>query len=149
MARYRNTNDPVYKDSCVEFFIALADDDAYSNIEANRLGTCLVGYGSGRENRKLLATEAIAGIEPLAHLKVANHGQTGKAWELTLRIPASVFTEHSLNDLGGIRARGNFYKCGDDLPEPHFLTWQPIVAPAPDFHRPEQFGQIAFSESMG
>src|ERR1700744_2491546 len=32
LARYRKTNDPVYKDSCVEFFIAF-DDKTYYNLE--------------------------------------------------------------------------------------------------------------------
>src|SRR5471030_1769809 len=37
LARYKHINDPVYKDSCVEFFIAFDDDKAYYNIEFNRL----------------------------------------------------------------------------------------------------------------
>lgn len=145
LARYRNTNDPVYKDSCVEFFISFGEEKAYYNLEVNCLGTCLLGYGPDRHNRKLLPATVISEIEHLAHLKVLNHGRTGKAWELTLRIPASVFTEHQLENFSGLQARGNFYKCGDDLPEPHFLAWHPIEAPEPDFHRPECFGAISFA----
>ena len=36
----------------------------------------------------------------------------------------------------GLRARMNLYKCGDDLSHPHFLSWQPIEAPKPNFHLP-------------
>ncbi len=144
LARYRNINDPVYKDTCVEFFISFGEERAYYNIEANCLGTCLVGYGPGKHDRKPLAVEAISQIEHLANLKVANHGQKERAWELTLRIPATVFTEHRLENFSGLQARGNFYKCGDDLPEPHFLVWNPVTAPAPEFHRPGDFGAISF-----
>jgi hypothetical protein len=39
---------------------------------------------------------------------------------------------------------GNFYKCADETISPHYLSWNPIDAPAPDFHRPEFFGEIHF-----
>ncbi|MDY3247127.1 MAG: carbohydrate-binding family 9-like protein, partial [Prevotella sp.] len=28
--------------------------------------------------------------------------------------------------------------------QPHFLSWAPIQLPAPDFHRPDFFGQLLF-----
>ncbi len=62
-------------------------------------------------------------------------------WELRLDIPASVF---GLPAFPGLEARGNFYKCGDLLPEPHFLSWAPIATPRPDFHRPEFFDKMVF-----
>src|ERR1700756_3689007 len=33
LARYRKTNDPVHKDSCVEFFVAFGNDKSYYNLE--------------------------------------------------------------------------------------------------------------------
>jgi hypothetical protein len=36
----------------------------------------------------------------------------------------------------------NFYKCGDETPEPHFLSWNPIDLPKPNFHVPQFFGQL-------
>jgi hypothetical protein len=38
--------------------------------------------------------------------------------------------------------RANFYKCGDLTAHPHFLSWNPIDLPKPDFHRPEFFGTL-------
>lgn len=38
--------------------------------------------------------------------------------------------------------KANFYKCGDGLTVPHYLSWSPIVTEKPDFHRPEFFNQI-------
>ena len=62
LARYRNTNDPVYKDSCVEFFIAFGDENSYYNLEFNRLGTCLGGFGMPGETRTLLPAELLETI---------------------------------------------------------------------------------------
>ena len=49
-----------------------------------------------------------------------------------------------LERFDGLQARGNFYKCGDGLPVPHFVSWAPIDTPNPDFHRPEFFDTICF-----
>ena len=40
--------------------------------------------------------------------------------------------------------KGNFYKCGDHLSVPHFLSFAPIGVPKPDFHRPEFFCTLEF-----
>ncbi|MDE6269894.1 MAG: hypothetical protein K2M12_03440, partial [Muribaculaceae bacterium] len=44
----------------------------------------------------------------------------------------------------GKQLRANFYKCGDLLSTPHFLSWNRVDTPHPDFHRPEYFGAIKF-----
>ena len=38
----------------------------------------------------------------------------------------------------------NLYKCGDSLARPHYLSWQPVATPHPDFHRPEFFKPVLF-----
>jgi len=65
-------------------------------------------------------------------------------WELSLRLPISTFFLHKLNRFDGLTASGNVYKCGDCLPVPHFISWNPIKTENPDFHRPDFFGQINF-----
>ena len=50
----------------------------------------------------------------------------------------------SIESLKGVCATANFYKCGDDLPEPHFVSWNKIEAPTPNFHLPKYFGEIEF-----
>ena len=40
--------------------------------------------------------------------------------------------------------KANFYKCGDELQTPHFLSWNPIKIENPDFHRPDFFGTLEF-----
>src|SRR5690606_972047 len=134
-------------DSCVEFFIAFDDDSSYYNLEFNCTGTCLAGYGTGRgEKRKLLPASVIRNIRQQSLVKTGN---PDISWELTLLIPLSVFCHHRFVSLKNQDCRVNFYKCGDDLPQPHYLCWSPIQAPAPDFHRPEFFApaRFQFSES--
>ncbi|PVY43727.1 carbohydrate-binding family 9-like protein [Pontibacter virosus] len=148
LARYRQPNDPVYKDSCVELFISFQNDPAYYNIEFNCLGTCRIGFGPERHNRKLLPPATIAKIRSSGTLRAGNSASHKKAWQLTLVIPISIFSEHQLASLESEEhARVNFCKCGDELPEPHFLTWNMIQAPEPNFHLPEFFGTVKFLSS--
>ena len=51
---------------------------------------------------------------------------------------------HEMADLNGKTMRANFYKCGDLLQTPHFLSWAPIDLPQPKFHCPEFFGEVTF-----
>jgi len=139
---HTNINDPVYEDSCVEFFIGFADDEGYYNFEFNAQGALLVGWGKNRE-RKHLAPALLNNIKCYSSVSVLDQPLPFK-WELITVIPFSVFSEHQIDTLRNVTCRANFYKCGDKLPEPHFLCWNKIEADAPDFHRPEYFGNILF-----
>ena len=46
--------------------------------------------------------------------------------------------------ISGKKLRANFYKCGDRMPVKHYVTWNPIGWPQPDYHRPEYFGELVF-----
>jgi hypothetical protein len=72
------------------------------------------------------------------------HHQGAVSWELTLMVPLELFYHHQWTTLKGKIARINFYKCGDELPQPHFLSWMPIDSAEPDFHLPEFFGELKF-----
>lgn len=138
------TNSPVHRDNCVEFFVAF-DDEAYYNLEFNCIGTCYAAFGKSREERQLLPGELIAKIRRLAAVENVEDGvQKYVRWQLTLVVPLEVFMHHQLHQLKNRTCNVNFYKCGDDLPEPHFLSWKNITAEAPDFHLPAYFGQLQF-----
>ncbi|WP_181304543.1 carbohydrate-binding family 9-like protein [Rufibacter sp. XAAS-G3-1] len=143
-AVYRRDTDPVYKDSCVEFFISFNQDKSYYNLEFNCLGTCTIGYGSNREGRVTLPEEVTKKIKRFASLRVVQTpGREPEVkWELTLIIPISTFCFNSFNTLKEQWCRVNFYKCGDDLPTPHYLSWSYIEAEEPNFHLPEFFGEL-------
>jgi hypothetical protein len=142
---HRRTNDPVFQDSCVEFFISFDNNPEYYNLEFNCIGTCLLGYGKGKTARALVSEEYIQKIRRHAVIKSWNEdGVTLNTWELTLAIPLEVFTFHSLSSLSDRSCRVNFFKCGDELPEPHFLAWKNIESASPNFHLPEYFGTMMF-----
>jgi len=141
-ASYFRPNEDVYKDSCVEFFIALDGEEDYYNFEFNVIGTCKLNFGAGRKDRKRISEEAISTIR---FSTVIRNVQAGTIqWEITLAIPRHAFDEHKFDSFNGKHCRGNFYKCGDELPRPHFLSWNNVIAPSPDFHLPQSFGEIHF-----
>lgn len=146
LARFTKANDPVYKDSCVEFFIALNNEKNYYNFEFNCTGTCLAGYGASAENRSLLPTSKIELIDVSSSFKsIIFNQQEMVNWQLTMLIPNEVFHFHKIDNFKGYEASLNFYKCGDDLPKPHYLCWNPIInSLVPNFHLPNHFGKAIF-----
>ncbi|MCD0486676.1 hypothetical protein LPB86_00430 [Pedobacter sp. MC2016-14] len=141
-AVYLNPNDPVYLDSCVEFFIGFNDDADYYNFEFNCAGTCLLGYGSGRE-RQLLP---VAEIRKIKHESRIRNPREEKLidWELTVVIPTEVMIFHHFSSLNKSQSRVNFFKCGDGLPKPHYLSWNNIESDEPNFHQSQFFGSLYF-----
>ncbi|MCK5737473.1 MAG: hypothetical protein KAH21_13395 [Spirochaetaceae bacterium] len=137
-------NTAVHKDSCVEFFISTGDTFFY-NFEFNCIGTPYTAYGK-RGERELLDEEEVSRIRTYSSL--GNEAISGREikepWELTLAIPFSIFHDKEFQNPGKHPFYANFYKCGDELPTPHFLSWNPITVENPDFHQPEFFGKIRF-----
>lgn len=139
------TNGEVYKDSCVEFFIAF-DNKNYYNFEFNCIGTRHLSHGPGRGNRTRITPELVEKIEISSSLgNQPFEEKTGNFdWEMMIRIPVSCFVNNSVETLSGKRVTANFYKCGDETAEPHFVTWNPVKTEKPDYHRPEFFGDMIF-----
>ena len=145
-ARYGEDNGSVWTDSCVEFFSIPADDGVYYNIECNCIGTILVGAGPARNGREHAPKEITALVQRWSSLgNVPFEEQADESgWEVALIIPYKVFFKHQIDSLDGKEIKANFYKCGDELQTPHFLSWNPIEIEKPDFHRPDFFGTLEF-----
>ena len=145
-AEKTGTNQEVYEDSCVEFFVSPSDDGIYYNLEFNAIGTCLMGSGTGRENLKRADPEFISTVrrKGSAGEKSINEKNGDFSWTITMAIPFSVFFHHNITGLKGMTFRANFYKCGDKLTVPHYVTWNPVGTAKPDYHRPEYFGLLKF-----
>ncbi len=143
-AEKTETNQEVYEDSCVEFFVAPVDDGIYYNFEFNGIGTCLMGSGTGRSDRKRADPEIIRSIrrQSSAGSKPVSEMEGLFSWTITIAIPFNVFFHHEISSLQGKTFRANFYKCGDKLRVPHYLTWNPVGTPKPDFHQPSFFGLL-------
>jgi len=142
-ATYYQSNDPVYKDSCVEFFVSFGEK-GYYNFELNCIGTCLAAFGPNRYERTFLPVDIIQKIKSVS--QIYREDRSGVIqWQLMVMLPFDVFMHDSLSDLKGKTAKANFYKCGDDLPQPHYLCWNNISSPQPDFHLPQFFGSVQFA----
>jgi hypothetical protein len=136
-------NSNVWEDSCVEFFISFDDAPGYYNLEFNCIGTACAGYGATKNNRQLLSPQLVSQIKYQS--VIGNRQQEGSIhWELTIVIPKNIFCFTEIGAFKGKRCRVNFYKCGDHLPVPHFVSWANIVWPQPEFHLPDFFGSLQF-----
>jgi hypothetical protein len=145
-AEKTETNQMVCEDSCVEFFVSPEDDGIYYNLEFNGIGTCLLGAGTGRKNRTGATHEIISKIRRLtsAGKKPFREKKGTVKWTITVAIPFGVFFLHKVKELKGKKFRANFYKCGDMLSVPHYLTWNAVGTEKPDFHQPDYFGLLRF-----
>lgn len=133
-------NGPVWEDSCVEFFMADPAGGGYFNFEVNCIGTALAARRTSRRSAEHFDAHSMAHIRritSLPHAVVDSRGE-GQRWWLIEVIPFALLGLHKAPR----RMRANFYKCGDGCDRPHYLSWSPIDAPQPDFHRPEFFGEV-------
>ncbi|WP_299576736.1 carbohydrate-binding family 9-like protein [uncultured Sunxiuqinia sp.] len=144
LARFSKHNSPVYTDSCVEFFVSFEGDKNYYNFEFNSLGTCLAAYGPDRHQRQSIAPETLGLIQTQTSLNRVQGQSHRFDWQLVIQLPISVLTNSKISSLSGLKARANFYKCGDDLTTPHYISWNNIGTSNPDFHQPPYFGEIEF-----
>lgn len=135
-------NSEVWEDSCVEFFINFGEDEEYYNFEFNCIGTAKVGHGNSKHGRRSLPESLLQQIKYQS--VIDNQPDNEIRWELTLIIPKELFCFNEIATLQGQSCRANFYKCGDQLPTPHFITWSGIQSEEPDFHLPEFFGALHF-----
>jgi hypothetical protein len=145
-AEKADTNQMVCEDSCVEFFVSPEDDGIYYNIEFNGIGTCLMGVGTGRSNGSRAESEIVSRIRRLSSVgdEPVKEREGKFEWTITVAIPFETFFKHKVTDLKGKTFRANFYKCGDKLTIPHYVTWNPVETDKPDYHQPAYFGVLNF-----
>ena len=133
---------PVSEDSCVEVFLQPEEGGEYWNFEFNCIGAINASHRLVRPEPTRLTTQELA--------QVVRHASCGNrpfkeveglfTWNLLVIIPFSLIGMEP--PAPGTTMRGNFYKCASATSQPHFLSWNPIETPKPDFHRPEFFGQL-------
>lgn len=146
VVRAANSEDfgSVWEDSCVEFFMQREGEDLYRNFECNILGAVLTRKHESRSSG-IPQSDLVSSIYRYSTI---NHryenGKEVSDWSLYLEIPKAAIGFAENESLSGQKIRANFYKCGDKTPEPHFLSWNPIDLPKPNFHVPQFFGLIEF-----
>ena len=137
-------NGPVWEDSCCEFFVSDPSDGTYYNFEMNCIGTLLASKRKSRSEFVRFTDEQLAMILRYSSLARGRYDISDSlfSWETGIGIPFRLigFDPDNLP----ASARANFYKCADRSAHPHFVSWNPIDVPSPDFHRPEFFGELTF-----
>lgn len=132
----------VWEDSCVEFFCQVPGEDYYLNFETNCIGAMVASRRRGRNlDVQALSPAEMAQIERRCTFprQVIAERDGWFAWEVELRIPLHlIFGDNPKTK----SLRANFYKCADKTKKPHYLSWQPISLPQPDFHCPQFFAPI-------
>ena len=131
-----------WEDSCCEFFVTDPYDGTYYNFELTCIGSLLSSKRKSRLDSVLREKEDVARV--IRHSSLT-HEETEISdrifsWTVAMLIPYDLIGID--RDNVPVSVRGNFYKCGDLTAHPHFLSWNPIGTPKPDFHRPEYFGEL-------
>ena len=144
-ALYLNDQEPVWEDSCVEFFCKKPQSDTYMNFEFNCIGTCVATTRKGRDKDVVPFSEnQMKQIDrfPILYRQTFREKEGPGYWELTVRIPFELLGIDS--DNLPEKLLGNFYKCADGTSSPHYVSWNPIATEQPDFHQPDFFGDLMF-----
>ena len=145
-AEVTKTNGPVHTDSCVEFFISPFSDGNYYNFEFNCIGVAHVEYGPHRENRKNIPEELVKRIKTKSSLgnKPFSSKEGDFSWNMDVIIPSECFINDKIDSFKNLQAIANFYKCGDNTSDPHFISWKPVKTPSPDFHQYDFLYELKF-----
>lgn len=139
VATYSNDMDPVYEDSCAEFFANFypeLPDSNYINFEMNSNGAMLLRYRE-RDNpkNKIEIIHLFNGyVKPTVE---------DKFWQVELFIPAEFIQKVYKTDLPIPKHfKGNVNKCSFNEVSHHAGSWNKIEAEEPHFHLPEFFGDF-------
>lgn len=140
MSVYAETDEPVYKDSCLEVFLSLGAE-GYINIETNSLGAYLSEFGEKRENRRYLKelTKEKPIVTPLKDKEM-----WGNEIFLSEKLLCDIYS--SFNGVCSGIFRGNFYKCGDETDAVHYGSFSPMGSFSLGFHNPDFFAKIIVDE---
>ncbi len=142
LANYTQFGDPVYLDSCMEFFAAF-DNESYINVESNSLGAMCCQFGKTQKNRKPI-TDYMA----MSEIFEMNPVVEDDRWTLTMDLPIAKLQRLYGTDLSfdtfvsGYTFTGNFYKIGSDAVTGvrHYGMWTEVGGNTPNFHQPAYFG---------
>ena len=149
--RYRHAQDPVCRDSCVEFFFSPGPtvEGGYFNLEISAAGVPLFHFQKApRVDVRPIASGHIQKLSLTSSLKAPLQEEHDGPldWTISARIPLEILAPYCdlLPPAPGRCWRGNFFKCADKSSHPHWLSWAPIETDKPQFHRPEAFGLLQF-----
>jgi hypothetical protein len=150
--------EPVYQDSCVEFFVQPKTAGGYFNFEFNCGGAMLASFitdptrtAQGFKAFTRLSSEEMEQVR-IFHslpLRVEPEIREETTWFLEFFIPFALLARYAgpLGDIAGQVWHANFYKCGDKTSHPHWASWAPVTEL--NFHLPRCFGTLFFAPQGG
>ena len=145
-ARATENHGSVYLDSCLELFLSPECNDKYYNLEINCIGAKLFKYRKQGGDPEPASDEIMSMIRCRSSLgNVPFEERTGEnIWNMVVIIPFEAYWKHQIKPVSGLKIRGNLYKCGNELSEPHYVSWNKIDTEYPSFHQPHFFGEFEF-----
>ena len=139
-AVYAETDDPIYKDSCLEVFLKL-NDDGYINIETNAKGVYLSEFGADRYSRRFL--KKCTKLKPIIK-PVKGDGFWGNEIFLSFSLLEEIYPKLKIEF--PFHFSGNFYKCGDETEFVHYGSFSPMGSLDLGFHNPQLFAEFIAEE---
>ncbi len=130
--------DPIFHDSCLEFFIRPTESTRYFNFEYNFACNVYLGYGNCLADLiRLIPQDQKALFHPESYL-------TEDGWGVAYHIPFTFIRQFfpEFEAYEGLQFYGNCYKCGERTVHPHNLSWNPIQLKDLTFHCPQYYGRL-------
>ena len=153
MARYTESNDPCYRDSCVEVFLRpTPQSSCYVNLEMNCLGAILLQvHPEPRRGDSVDPARWDGLVERWTSVTAASLGAATDGsfpWSACLSIPVDLlhdlFSPLRLAAFPSGEWSVGLFKCADDSPAPHWASFAPQLGRL-DFHQPDKFTRLALN----
>lgn len=144
----QESNGPVSRDACVEFFFSPVVNAPlnYFNLETNAGGTKLMSYHGEVIKRVVKADlEEVVLAHSLPNV-ISPPIMKEVEWIIEYRIPFSLLKKYTQIAMPnkGVRWRANLYKTASTGLNPHYITWSVVENYKPNFHLPACFGVLEF-----
>lgn len=133
----KNTNDPCWEDSCMEFFFApFGKENGYINVECNSNSVYLSEFGKNKADRVFLNT--ITKFEPNVQSEVSKDG-----WKVKIVVDYCLIEDVFKKEFNPLTDDFyfNVYKCGDKTTHPHYGSYKKMTTLPPGFHNPTLFAK--------
>ena len=104
----------------------------------------LIGYRAKGKEVVHAGEEVLSQVERITSLGTEPFEERigDNKWSLILGLPTAIMHQDKIDSWEGLKLKVNLYKCGDNLLQPHYLSWSPITLDKPNFHCPEFFGTL-------
>lgn len=148
---FEGYNGGVSNESCVEFFFSpdTQHPDRYFHLEANAGGNPFFAWDSTRRRDIKFKPEEMDQFKIASTLpkKIDPEITEPVTWTLECSIPLDMLRKYTAitEPKKGVTWTGNFFKtAGRVTSNTHYVTWNFVDTPRPDFHTPAFFGKLLF-----